>query len=625
MNYLKQELYDLVRNDPAIFDFIQESSLDGVWYFDVENGEDVWMSPKCWRTLGYGPEEWPHKTSSWRSIIFEEDLKVADENFMNHCKDDKYPYDQVVRYRHRDGSTVWIRCRGILIRDAHGKPVRMLGAHIDVTKEHKAVEELRTQNRRYFDILAGTNVGTWEWNVQTGEVQFNERWSEILGYTLDELQPISISTWQKFAHPQDLQRSNDLLKDHFAGNSEYYECEARMKHRNGEWVWVLDKGKVAQWTSDGKPLLMTGSHIDITEIKKTQTELSLSEQRFRSAFEYSAIGMAFVSLEGRFYKVNKQLCSMLGYSPEELQSKTFQDITHPDDLAIDLRQAGELLAGKINNYKLEKRYFHKDGSVVWILLSGTLVRDLDGEPLHFVAQVEDITDRKKFEADLRHTNEELESFSYTVAHDLRGPLRNISALAGFLTIKPGESLVDDDIRILDGIVKSVKHMAQLVDDLLNLSRLGRTEVQRQFINTATLIESVLDNHLNDAERARVEVTFGDLEPLNCDPNLMSHVFTNLISNAIKYSRKKEKPLVEIGSHKDGKEVTYFVRDNGAGFDMKYAQKLFMAFERLHASSEFEGTGVGLAIVHRVILKHGGKVWAEAVPGKGATFYFSLPV
>ncbi len=173
--YLKNELYELVKKDEAIFDFIQESALDGIWFWDLDNPENGWMSPKFWNTLGYDPKEIPHKSSVWQDIINKEDLTEALNNFNKHCENPKYPYDQIVRYRHRLGHTVWIHCRGIILKDELGKPIRMLGAHTDVTKLKKTELDLKKRIDHYQHIIDGVHIGTWEWNVQTGEIILNEK------------------------------------------------------------------------------------------------------------------------------------------------------------------------------------------------------------------------------------------------------------------------------------------------------------------------------------------------------------------------------------------------------------------------------------------------------------------
>jgi len=282
-HYLKEELYSLQKQDDSIFEFLQSGSMDGLWYWNLETQTDEWMNPRFWELLGFDPTEKKHLASEWQHLIFPEDFQVAIENFNKHCADANYPYDQFVRYRHKDGSTVWVRCRGIAIRDKTGKPIRMLGTHTDLTAIKSAEAELKTEHWRLQSILEGTNVGTWEWNVQSGETVFNERWAEIIGYTLDEISPMSIETWQKFANTEDLDGSDRRLEEHFNKEREFYELECRMKHKDGHWVWVLDKGKVFSWTDDGKPLMMFGTHQDITKRKQAEAEHQKTIQELRKA------------------------------------------------------------------------------------------------------------------------------------------------------------------------------------------------------------------------------------------------------------------------------------------------------------------------------------------------------
>ncbi len=525
-NYLKRELYTLVKQDESIFDFIQQSALDGLWFWDLKDPENEWMNPKFWTTLGYDPETMPHKASTWQDIINQDDLVLAIENFDKHCKNPKHAYDQVVRYEHKLGHTVWIRCKGIVIRDNNNKPHRMIGAHTDVTKIKKAELKLKKQVERYQHIIDGTNIGIWEWNVQTGQTIFNDRWAEIIGYTLLELEPVSIDTWTRSIHPEDLQKFYRSFDDHFEGKTECYECEVRLRHKNGNWIWVLDKGKVVSWTAKGEPEWVIGTHQeitkhkkdlenhkvfieqapgaiamldtnmryiahsrkwiedykikdkniigkshyeifpeigerwkkdhqdclkgkilesdedffersdgtiqwlswklhpwftsnnkvgriimlieDITRTKEAENQLKLSEKKFRENFENAAIGMAILDITGKWLDVNNSLCNMLGYTHQELKSLSFQEITHPEDLMKDLKHMENLLSGKISYTHIEKRYVHKNGKNVHVILSVSMLRDEYNDPLHFIAQISDITPRVHARSQLQKTLAELE-------------------------------------------------------------------------------------------------------------------------------------------------------------------------------------------------------------------------
>jgi signal transduction histidine kinase len=225
--------------------------------------------------------------------------------------------------------------------------------------------------------------------------------------------------------------------------------------------------------------------------------------------------------------------------------------------------------------------------------------------------------------ELSETNHELESFSYSVAHDLRAPLRQIAGYSGVLSKDHGPSLDAEERRYLDKIDEGARKMGRLVDDLLSLSKIGRQEILLQATALDSLLRQVVEELEPEYLGRQVEWRIGDLFDVECDPGLMKQVFVNLLSNAVKYTRKRENAVIEVGQMRQNDERVIFVRDNGVGFEMQYVGKLFGVFQRLHKARDFEGTGVGLAIVQRIIRKHGGRIWAEAKLDEGATFFFTL--
>jgi PAS domain S-box-containing protein len=251
------------------------------------------------------------------------------------------------------------------------------------------------------------------------------------------------------------------------------------------------------------------------------------------------------------------------------------------------------------------------------------VRNDVGEIVGVTVFSADVTQRLQSEEKVQALNKELEAFTYTVAHDLRAPLRIIDGYSSILAEDYVECLSNDGKRITQVISTNVHRMGRLIDDLLNFSRLGKLSVSKRNTDMNHLLKEVVEEQLAHVDRNRIELKIGSLEPADCDSNLMRQVLHNLVSNAIKYSSKKDKSLIEIDSYRDNGDVVYFVKDNGSGFDMQYADKLFGVFQRLHRITEFEGTGVGLAIVHRIIEKHGGKIWANSRVDDGATFFFSI--
>lgn len=295
-----------------------------------------------------------------------------------------------------DGRTIWVEGESSPEARSDGS-IQWHGYIRDITERVQVDQELRDERRRLNDILVGTHVGTWEWNVQTGETIFNERWAEIIGYRLEELRPISIETWMKFTHPDDLKISSELLEKHFRGEAPYYECEARMRHRDGHWVWILDRGKVATWTSDGKPLLMSGTHQDITQRKQADQALRLAANVFSHARE----GILITDREANIVEVNQAFVHITGYSREEVLGKNPR-------LLNSGRQDKDFYAAMFHDLQTQGHWHgelwnrRKDGNVYAEMLTITAVRDGSGEVQNYIALFSDITPLKEHQAQLEH-------------------------------------------------------------------------------------------------------------------------------------------------------------------------------------------------------------------------------
>lgn len=356
-NYLEHELYELLKNDSSVFDFVQETSLDGIWFWDLENPENEWMSSKFWNTLGYDHKEIPHRASFWQSIIDQDDLKKSQEILYKHVNDAAQPYDHTVRYRHKLGHTVYIRCRGYAIRDKNGKATRMLGAHIDVTKLKKTQGLLKKQNERYRQLIEGTNLGTWEWNILTGSTIFNEKWAETIGYSIIEISPVSIDTWMGSLHQDDVAGFNTALVEHMEGKKEFFECEVRMRHKNGSWVWVLNRGQIIQRNDSGEPEIIIGTHEEITK-RKEQEELQ------KVFIENAPSAIAMLNNDMRYIAHSKKWLSDYNLKDKSLVGKLHYDVF--PEIGEEWKQhhhrclKGEVLTS-------DEDYFERaDGSKQWI-------------------------------------------------------------------------------------------------------------------------------------------------------------------------------------------------------------------------------------------------------------------
>ena len=367
-----------------------------------------------------------------------------------------------------------------------------------------------------------------------------------------------------------------------------------------------------------------------------------SEERFRATFEQAAVGIAHVAPDGRWTRVNQRLCELLGYTPDELLQRSLQDITHPDDRDADRDFERQMLAREMSHFATEKRCIRKDGSVIWTALTVSLVWDAAGTPKYFIWVIEDISQRKAIQNELDEYREqlevrvdertvqlqdaytELESFSYSVSHDLRAPLRAIDGFTSILREDYAPRLDDEGKRLLQVVGDNARKMGQLIDDILAFSRAGRIELLVSHIDMNALAQEVWQDLEPQREGRSIMFRQETLPTAFGDPAAIRQVLHNFLANALKFTRGREYALIEVGGWEESGESIFYVKDNGAGFDMNYANQLFGLFQRLHGMDEFEGTGVGLAIVKRFVAKHGGRVWAEGRLDEGATFWFSLP-
>lgn len=262
-------------------------------------------------------------------------------------------------------------------------------------------EDLRESEFRWKFALEGAGDGVWDWDYKTGKVQYSTRWKSMLGYADNEIENL-FSEWERLVHPEDRELAISEINNFLKRKIDTYAHELRMLHKNGSWVWILTRGMIVSRTENGEPLRLIGTHCDISKQKSLEHSLFESENRFRLSFDNAPIGMALVDLDGKWLKVNKSLCILLGMTEVELLASTFQEITHPDDLSLDLENVNELLVGTIQDYQMEKRYIIKSGKIIWVNLSVSLVRDDHSNPVHFVSQIEDITERKLQEAEIVH-------------------------------------------------------------------------------------------------------------------------------------------------------------------------------------------------------------------------------
>jgi PAS domain S-box-containing protein len=372
-----------------------------------------------------------------------------------------------------------------------------------------------------------------------------------------------------------------------------------------------------------------------------EAERRASELRFRATFEQAAVGIALRSPDGHWLRANPRLCSIVGYSQEELLDKTFHEITHADDLPAEIAYVRRMLAGEIDSCSMEKRYLRKGGLPVWTNVTVALVRKADTTPDYFIAIVEDIEARKQAEEEIRDlnasleqhvekrtaeliaTNKELDTFAYAVSHDLRAPLRALNGFSQALVEDYGGRLEGEAKNYLEQIVIASRKMGELIDGMLALSRSTRGQLRHDTVDLSALAAQVFADLAKSYPERAVAL---DIEPgltVEGDAQMLEAVMLNLLGNAWKYTGKTAAPAIRVYSGEIDGRRAICVADNGAGFDMAYAAQLFQPFRRLHRQDEFPGIGIGLATAQRIIRRHGGEIHVTAAPGAGATFCFTI--
>ncbi|MCB2189148.1 MAG: PAS domain S-box protein [Deltaproteobacteria bacterium] len=517
-----------------------------------------------------------------------------------------------------DGRKVPLICDAGPVRDRHGRVTGGVVCWRDIT-ELKEKERDLEESRNLYQIMGETvPYGLWRTDAQGHCTYVSQSFLELVGQTLEEAIQFG---WTQALPPDEAAATTRKWLECVASGCDW-EQEHHFRGRDGRSHTILAVGRPVR-NQIGEITSWVGWNLDITARKRAEAALADSEARFRAIFEEATVAICQVDLDGHFLRVNHSAQEFFGFGAKELAQMNFRQVTHPDDLAADLTQMERLLRGEADSYSLEKRYLRKDGRVVWGLLHGAVVRDGLGRPQYFIAAVEDITQLRRDAQVLEQANQELSQFAYACSHDLKAPLRAISNYASFLAEDLAGKLPPEQESYLRSLRGAAREGEKLVNDLLELSRFGETGRGPARSHLSEAVEQALQ--LLDPP-PEVEVVLPPAWPeVKAELSLVQQIMLNLLSNALKFNQSSPK-RVEVGWRLAGMGwVEVFVRDNGVGFEARYHDQLFQVFKRLHPREEFEGTGLGLALVQKGVQKLGGRVWAESTPGTGSTFYFTLPV
>ncbi|MDM9381221.1 PAS domain S-box protein [Chlorogloeopsis sp. ULAP01] len=488
---------------------------------------------------------------------------------------------------------------------------------IELAERKQAEAALKAAQENLTIAIEAAQMGTWHLDITKDFAPKRSlRHDQIFGY-----ETLQAEWGQEIARRHVVEEDREIFDAAFARAMETgkLDFEVRIQWPDGSIHWMAARGRF-YFDDNGKPGYGGGVNFDITERKQTELALRESEERFRRAFDDAAIGMAMVAIDGSFLRVNRSLCEILGYCESEFLALTFQDITHADDLQKDLDHRQRLLVGETRTYQTQKRYIHKLGHEVWILLSTSLVRDRDGQSLYFITQYQDISDRQQIS---RMKNE----FISIVSHELRTPL---TAIRGSLGILETGILEDEPQQVKELIqiaLNNSNRLMRLVNDILDLERLesGKVRLIMQECEIADIVKQATETVQSIAHEAKITLcaTFPNTK-IWAAPDAIAQALINLLSNAIKFSSAGNSVWLSAELFPD--YVMFFVRDNGRGIPSDKLKTIFGRFQQVDASDSRQkgGTGLGLAICKTIIRQHGGQIWVESILGEGSTFYFTLP-
>lgn len=625
----RQQSQQALRDSEARFRSLVQNSSDIITILGPD-GRILYESQSVEHVLGYRLEEVLQQ--SVYDLVHPDDLEFAMELLLQLLADPQVPVNAILRYLHKDGRWVELEVNAVNHLDTPAIGGIVLNSR-DVTERRRMEQALRESEERYRLVARATNDVVWDWDLATGSIEWNEALNLVFGYGPEEPSDNGV-WWTEHIHPDDYAQVMESVDAARTSGDAYWVTEYRFMRMDGTYAHVQDRGYIVR-DEHGTAVRMIGAMTDMTERYRTEAELRDALNELSLVYQHSA-DMVGVANQTHFLRVNPAFERILGYSVSELLAHPVAAITHPDDLQptqgeIDLmRDSGVAMTGFVNRLR------RKDGVYRWIEWNTTpyigdvayiVGRDVteryeaQTEALKLNAELEKRVEQRT--AQLMAANRELEAFSYSVSHDLRAPLRAIDGFSLALQEDFGAVLSAQGQYFLARIRAGTQRMGQLIDDMLKLSRLTRDEMRWETVDLTALANGII-RELREAEPERdVTVTVADGLVTRGDTRLLNAVLVNLLANAWKFTSTQAHARIELGQTLSRGRQTFFVRDNGVGFDMTYSDRLFGAFQRLHTEAEFEGTGIGLATVQRIIHRHGGEVWAESKPGQGATFYFSV--
>jgi PAS domain S-box-containing protein len=613
----------------------------GAWNWNLVNQKIFWTR-EFEILFDYEPGTTQKTYNEWLQRVHPNDRQRA-ETALQDAIDQVLPeYRCEYRIVHLDGQIRWIDAIGELHSDEQGNP-QLSGLVYDITERKRYEEALYLSEEFTRRILASSKDCIKVLDLDGRLLYMNDGGQALM--EIDDFSTVAHNPWLEFWQGSETTAASSALATAKAGGVGKFEGYGVTAKGTSKW-WEVVVTSILNANSHVEQILSVSR--DITDRKQTTLAIQASEELFRHTFEHTPVGFAHVKLDGSLERVNQKFSEIVGYSKEELLATTFQEITEPADLAADLTLLEQLLNGEVKEYTLEKRYIHKQGQHVWVSLTTSLVRELaiDGQigaPQYFMAAIKDITERKQLEAinqtqttdllrlnnslmltqqRLEERNQELDSFVYTVSHDLKAPLRSISNLSEWIEDDLDGQMSEDNQKQFQLLRQRVQRMNYLIDGLLRYSRVGRQELLSETVDVAQLLSETIDS-LDPPASFKIEIV-SPLPTLNTKKILLDQIFANLLSNAIKHHHRAT-GQIKITAEDKGDLYQFSIADDGPGIPTGASQKrIFEIFQTLQSNVSSENTGIGLALVKKIVEGEGGQIWLDEEVVSGAKFCFTWP-
>jgi PAS domain S-box-containing protein len=628
----RRNLEELVEERTAELKNIMNTIPDIIYILDM-NGDLVKWNRISEKVTGFSPEELIGKHVL---DFFPQQDKVTITKVIQEVFEKGYAKTEGHLLK-KDGTVIPYEWTGVPLKDERDKVIGLVGIGRDITESKKAAEELWESQERYRALVDNTMFGIAVMDTNYRIIMVNPTFAKLFNKPASDF--VGKYCFREFEKREAVCPHCPGARALVSGNIE--EVETQGVRDDGSRFYVHNRA-VPFFGSDGVLKGFIEMVEDIDARMKAEEALRETRDYLEKLLNYANAPIIVWDTKFIITSFNHAFERLTGYTNKEVIGKNLRILFPEASKEESLKKIERTLSGEYWE-SVEIPILCKDGSIRLALWNSANIYAKDARTLvATIAQGQDITGRKRAEQEICMLNEELEqrvlqrtaqleaankdieAFSYSVSHDLRAPLRAITGFSSMLIEDYADKVDDEGKRLLNVVKDNTLNMSALIDDLLTLSRIGRKEIERSKIAMDKLAQTTFNEIKATVSEREIQFDIKPLPPAHGDDGLIHQVFFNLLSNAIKFTRYREDAVIEVGAYVEGPENVYYVKDNGAGFDMQYVGKLFGTFQRLHSDKQFEGTGIGLAIVQRVIRRHGGRVWAEGKVNEGATFYFTLP-